>query len=411
MYFFNSFLIFVLMDRKTFIKSTFLKLTSKTYPYGYEDDFVSEMQNIGVLPQDIQKDSQGNYFLKIGESKTIFASHFDTACKSQTPVKHVIDGNIIRTDKTTILGADDKAGVTVMLWMIKNNIPGTYYFFIGEEVGCIGSGLAAKFIEFKGIYDRIISFDRRGTDSIITHQSGTKTCSDEFGKELAKQLNRKGLQYKIDDTGVYTDSAEFTSVISECTNVSVGYYQEHTHNEHQDILHLEKLANACLFVNWEELPTKRDINKVESKWDSFDSRTSTSWNTSGFSKRYTGGNKSWNNSNYSQYDYGQYASNHDEYEDYYGTRYNKRTRRSNKKKWQTEELSGREFFDNGGDLIELKTNNSIQERNYKYEPMKDKFFNTTLSKEEIENIKEQYLDMKNPDDRACYEVMMNALVY
>jgi hypothetical protein len=304
-----------------------------------------------------------------------------------------------------------------MLWMIKNNVPGTYYFFIGEEVGCIGSGLAAKFLEFKGIYDRIISFDRRGTTSIITHQSGTRTCSDEFGKELARQLNNHkiGLEYKIDNTGVYTDSAEFTSVIPECTNVSVGYYQEHTTTEHQDIKHLEKLANACLFVDWESLPTKRDMNKIESKWDSFDSRTNTSWNSRGYStKRYSGStNKSWNNSNYSQYDYGQYGSYHDEdYSDYYGSRYNKKTRRGGKKNWQTEEFSGREFFDNGAELVEIKSNtNFISEKNYKYEPMKDKFFNTSLSKEEVEIVKEQYLDMNNPNDRDCYEVMINALVY
>ncbi len=405
------------MNKESFIKSTFLKLTSKTYPYGYEDDFVKEMQDINVLPKNLEKDTQGNYLLKIGDSRTIFASHFDTACKSQTPVKHVIDGNIIKTDNTSILGADDKAGVTIMLWMIKNNVPGTYYFFIGEEVGCIGSGLAAKFLEFKGIYDRIISFDRRGTTSIITHQSGTRTCSDEFGKELARQLNNHkiGLEYKIDSTGVYTDSAEFTSVIPECTNVSVGYYQEHTTTEHQDIKHLEKLANACLFVDWENLPTKRDMNKIESKWDSFDSRTNTSWNSRGYStKRYSGSTtKSWNNSNYSQYDYGQYGSYHDEeYDDYYGSRYNKKTRRGGGKKWQKEEFSGREFFDNGSELVEIKPNTSfISEKNYKYDPMKDKFFNTSISKEEIEIIKDQYLDMNNPNDRDCYDVMVNALIY
>lgn len=394
---------------KEFIKSTFLKLTSKTYPYGYEDDFVVEMQDISVLPKNLEKDSQDNYFLKIGNSRTIFASHFDTACKNQTQVNHFIDGDIIRTDKTSILGADDKAGVTIMLWMIKHNIPGLYYFFFGEEVGCIGSGLAAKFVEVKGLYDRIISFDRRGTTSIITHQSYTRTCSDEFGKELAKQLNKKGLDYKIDDTGVYTDSAEFTSVIPECTNVSVGYYQEHTTNEHQDIRHLTELANACLFVDWENLPTKRDMTKVESKWDNWGTSTyggtyrnnnSTSWNSRGFSK----GNKTWNNSNFSQYG----GSDHD---DYYVNQ--KKTRRSNKK-------SNREFYDNGSELLEI-TNNvvkgyEIEERinsnsNSKYEPLKEKFLNTSISREEIELIKEQYLDLNDPNDRDVYEVMINSLVY
>ena len=110
--------------------------------------------------------------------------------------------------------------------------------------------MAAKKIKFKGNYDRIISFDRRGTSSIITHQSGTRTCSNEFAFELSKQLNQSGLLYKKDDTGVYTDSAEFVSVIPECTNIAVGYYQEHTFSEHQDIIHLIKLAKACLNVQW-----------------------------------------------------------------------------------------------------------------------------------------------------------------
>jgi len=403
--------------KENFIKSTFLKLTSKTYPYGYEDDFVKEMQEINVLPKNLEKDSQGNYLLKIGDTRTIFASHFDTACKSQTPVIHKIEGDIIRTDKTSILGADDKAGVTIMLWMIKNNVPGTYYFFIGEEVGCIGSGLAAKFIEFKGIYDRIISFDRRGTTSIITHQSGTRTCSDEFGKELARQLNnhRIGLEYKIDDTGVYTDSAEFTSVIPECTNISVGYYQEHTTNEHQDISHLTKLSNACLFVDWDNLPTKRDMNKVESKWDSsysnygrktsYNGGSTTSWNSRGYSK-------TWNNSNFDKYDYGQYDNERDSYYDEYGQSKSTKTRRSNKK-------TNREFYDNGSELVEITNNvvkgfsvkDTVRGLTNKYEPIKDKFLNTSISKEEIELIKEQYLDMNNPEDRNSYEVMINSLVY
>jgi Cft2 family RNA processing exonuclease len=90
------------------IKNTFLKLTSKTYPYGYEDDLVTEMVECGVFPK-LNKDDHGNYFLKIGQSRTIFASHLDTACKAQVNVNHVFDKNIIRTDKTSILGADDKA--------------------------------------------------------------------------------------------------------------------------------------------------------------------------------------------------------------------------------------------------------------------------------------------------------------
>jgi hypothetical protein len=407
------------MNTESYIRSTFLKLTSKTYPYGYEEDLVAEMINTGVFPKNLELDSEGNYFLKIGESRTIFASHFDTACKDQVDVTHVFENNFIKTDKKSILGADDKAGVTILLWLMKNNIPGLYYFFIGEEVGCIGSGLAAKNLQFKGDYDRIISFDRRGTSSIITHQSGTRTCSDEFGVELAKQLNQSGMTYRKDDTGVYTDSAEFTSVIPECTNISVGYYQEHTHSEHQDIVHLTKLAKACLGVKWEELPTKRDMTKVESKWDnygsgsysssSYSSRSYGGWNHNGFSR---GTGNTWNNSNFSKYDHGQY-------EDYPSRK--KKTRRGNTKKRYSDSdfyeddhdiVSGKTYFDNGTNLVDLNNSSTIRvSNNYKYEALKEKFLSTSLSKEEIEIIKEQYLDWNNPDDRDCYEVLINSLVY
>jgi hypothetical protein len=383
-----------------YIKSTFLRLTEWTYPYGYEDDVVSNFSDL--FPNDLQKDEHGNYFLKIGESRTVFASHLDTACKEQVKVNQVIEGNIIKTDGKSILGADDKAGVTVMLWMIKNNIPGLYYFFIGEEVGCIGSGLAAKFYKVKGHFDRIISFDRRGTDSIITHQSGTKTCSDEFANELAKQLNIGSLKFKKDDTGVYTDSAEFTSVIPECTNVSVGYYKEHTFSEHQDIKHLYLLANACLSVQWENLPTKRDMSKVETKWDRWNRSYSTGYN-SGSNYGSSRTTKTWNNSNYHEYDESYSRSFFDD--DEYFNRNSKKTRRGGKK------TKNREFYDNGTELIEVKKHGNkilIENTLSKYDPFKDKFIDSSISEYEIEIIKEQYLDMKDPSDRDCYEILKNS---
>ena len=223
------------MKKDDFIFETFLRLTNKTYPYGYEEGLVEDLLRSGLFPSGIEKDPHGNYFYKIGNSRTIFASHLDTACKEQVGVTHVFEDNMIKTDGKSILGADDKAGVAIMINMINHNISGLYYFFIGEEVGCIGSGLASKYGDFKGKFDRVISFDRRGTDSVITYQSSSRCCSDDFARSLSKQLNLLGMNYKPDDTGVYTDSAEFVDIISECTNLSVGYYKEHTHNESQDI--------------------------------------------------------------------------------------------------------------------------------------------------------------------------------
>lgn len=241
------------------IKETFLRLTSETYPNGTEDDIIR------YLPSNAEKDSAGNYFLKIGNSETVFACHIDTACNYKSNVKHVINGDIIKTDGSTILGADDKAGMCILFYMIQKNIPGLYYFFIGEEVGCIGSKNISKNILLFNKYKRIISFDRRGETSVITHQSRKRTCSDDFADSLIYEYEKSGLILEKDQNGVYTDSAEFTNVIAECTNISVGYMHEHTKNEQQNIFYLEKLAVASAMVDWENLTTKRNVGDIEYK--------------------------------------------------------------------------------------------------------------------------------------------------
>lgn len=247
------------------IKETFLKLTTRTYPHGTEQELFH------LLPNTLQEDEFGNLFIKIGESDAMFTSHLDTATKALCDVVHVFDGDIIKTDGTSILGADDKAGVTIMLNMIEHNIPGLYYFFLGEEVGCIGSRKVAevqKVTKIPGI-NKVISFDRRALTSIITFQSSQRCCSDTFGNALAKEFNEveSTFDYKLDKNGVLTDSIQFISIYPECTNISVGYYSEHTFTERQDISHLEKLAEACLKINWNELPVERDPSKVE--YDSY----------------------------------------------------------------------------------------------------------------------------------------------
>jgi len=245
------------------IKDKFLELTSRTYPHGTEESVFP------LLDSRLQKDEFGNLFIQIGESDVMFTSHLDTATSANTNVNHVFVDKYIKTDGTSILGADDKAGVTIMLNMIENNIPGLYYFFLGEEVGCVGSRKVAtkqKTEKIEGI-NKVISFDRRGNDSVITFQSSQRCCSDVFGEALSKELNLANdtFQYKNDPTGILTDSIQFISIYSECTNISVGYQAEHTFSETQDIEHLEKLAEACLKVDWNSLPVERDPSKTEYK--------------------------------------------------------------------------------------------------------------------------------------------------
>jgi len=242
------------------IRSTFLSLTTMTYPHGHESEVLK------FLPKDLIKDEFDNYYKIIGKSETMFTSHLDTADRKQSKVTIYStekDGDeMFVTDGTSILGADDKAGVSIMLYMMAHNIPGIYYFFDGEEIGGIGSNKVASVFEsiehLKGV-KRCISFDRRNYYSVITQQLGRECCSDEFATELAKELNKSGLKISLDPTGIYTDSASFIDEIAECTNISVGYFSEHTISETQNISFLQRLGKACLDVNWEGLPTVKKV--------------------------------------------------------------------------------------------------------------------------------------------------------
>lgn len=231
----------------------FLELTKWTIPYGKEHELKP------LLPKEIKRDNFGNYYIQIGDKTSVmFTSHLDTYSNISEEVNHVIEDDFIKSDGTTILGADDKAGVTIMLYMIYHKIPGLYYFFIGEERGCIGScKLVDRGKKFKNI-NKIISFDRKGTDSVITHQIDQRTCSDIFASALVEQLNKNGLRYRLDKNGGSTDSYHLGQIYREATNISVGYYNEHKKNEKQSISHLIALSKACLTINWEELPVKRE---------------------------------------------------------------------------------------------------------------------------------------------------------
>jgi len=256
------------------IREMFLNLTKFTVPHGYEDSLKQYM------PKGSTRDEFGNYSITIGNSETLFTSHLDTVSRSVEKVNHIIEGDIIKTDGTTILGGDNKTGVCILLNMIEHNIPGTYYFFAGEEPtakegGLYGSkhALAANPDFFKK-FKRAVCFDRKYQGSIVTRQMARFTCSDEFVNALIKEFAGQGLPFQPDETGWYTDTAVFINVIPEVTNLSSGTYKEHSPDEYVDMSYLEKVADAALHIDWENLPTvrvaKRETSRVENAVHKFD---------------------------------------------------------------------------------------------------------------------------------------------
>jgi hypothetical protein len=171
------------------------------------------------------------------------------------------------------LGGDDTAGVWLMLNLLHSGVPGLYIFFRSEERGSQGSHYMERNEPniLAGI-NKAVALDRRDYFDVITHQGGTRTCSDKFAKAIANQL---GGGYKPCSGGIHCDSANLTYLIPECTNISVGYFQEHTSNEILDLDFIEKLFHKLKGVHWNSLPVDKVVEKKEfaqknlyNSWDS-----------------------------------------------------------------------------------------------------------------------------------------------
>jgi hypothetical protein len=248
------------------VTETFIKLTEYLIPYKEE----SRLEP--YLPAGYKKDEAGNYYIIIGETKTMFTCHLDNYTTKLVKVNHVLfeddkGRKKVKTDEKTPLGSDDKAGMVVMLYMIENKVPGCYYFFIGEEPagfagGCKGSGEIYKLKkEWFKQFDRCIAFDRHDYGSIITRQRGKDCCSKEFAEALATEFAANDLSFKADPTGRYTDSAVFMYTIPEVTNIACGGFHEHTVREMQNLDYLERVCQAAVNINWEKLPTVREAKE------------------------------------------------------------------------------------------------------------------------------------------------------
>ena len=177
------------------------------------------------------------------------------------------------------LGADDGAGIALSLAMINARKPYDFVFYRAEEVGGVGSSDSARFDEDEyRHYKRAIAFDRRGTSDVITHQAGGRCCSDTFAQALADLLTKTSsalntyarnnlpvtgaghLSYAPCSNGIFTDTANLTRLIPECTNISVGYQNEHTEYETLNLTHWSTLCAVLIdpTTDLNTLPTERD---------------------------------------------------------------------------------------------------------------------------------------------------------
>ena len=193
-------------------------------------------------------DSYGNMLCTKGESKTYpcLASHMD-----QVQHNHSKDFEVMcngdrcfgfswKTMEMQGLGADDKNGIYICLECLKRFDVLKVAFFVGEEVGCIGS--KAVNLDFFKDCRFIIEPDRRGSSDLITSMFCGDVCSEDF----IKAIGAEAYGYKP-ERGSITDVGELTEreVGISCLNLSCGYYEAHSDEEYTV---LSELQNCLEFV-------------------------------------------------------------------------------------------------------------------------------------------------------------------
>lgn len=204
-------------------------------------------------------------------SKILWSCHIDTVHPIADDARQVVIWDDAQESTMTAykqdnapLGADDGAGVWLLLEMIDMKVPGTYIFHRGEERGGIGSkAMAAQHSAFLSGFTHAIAFDRRDTCSVITHQASRRCCSQPFALQLSAKLSSPFYEIKPDSGGIYTDTREYTGLIGECTNVSVGYYNEHTGSEMLDLQFLYYLRDKMISTDFSTLVSERKAGEVD----------------------------------------------------------------------------------------------------------------------------------------------------
>jgi hypothetical protein len=215
-------------------------------PAGSETEKRFVRDYVDTIPG-IARDGYGNRFLRVGDSPVLWSSHTDSVHRVGGQQTIARDGDLIRLAAgetiATCLGADCATGAWLMRQMALRGVAGFYVWHRDEEIGGHGSSWLAK----KGgaLFDGIrfaIALDRRGKDSIITHQ-GERCCSEDFARSIMPMLP---VGFLPDDTGVFTDTANYIDCVAECSNLSVGYERAHSKDETQDMrFALELLESLC----------------------------------------------------------------------------------------------------------------------------------------------------------------------
>lgn len=201
----------------------------------------------------IVQDDLGNLFCTKGESETYpcLAAHLDQVQRKHSKDfeciegKDVVFGYSAKSRELQGLGADDKNGIFICLECLKKYDILKVAFFVGEEIGCVGSnGCDLGF--FKDCRF-IIEPDRMNGYDLITSMFVGDVCSKEFFDAISLAASE---HHYTEDVGSITDVGSLVErgVGISCLNLSCGYYDSHTDKEFTVLSELENCLDMVCYI-------------------------------------------------------------------------------------------------------------------------------------------------------------------
>ncbi len=170
-------------DRDRLVQ-TFLDLVRIDSPSGEEEVMAEEVgRRLAALGAEVRRDAYGNVIARLGSGAPPFllSAHLDTV-EPGRGIRPVIEGDSIRTDGTTVLGGDPKAGVAAILEALTSlHAAGVAYrpvevvFTRGEESGLLGS----RNLDYRMVTARQgVVLDGEGSVSEITNEAPAQYLVD-----------------------------------------------------------------------------------------------------------------------------------------------------------------------------------------------------------------------------------------
>lgn len=281
-----------IMSYRRQYRSQGIALFAKEWLIPKLQEIVSQLEKAGytVATKVINSDGTGhgyhNFMFDVSKDndfgKTLYVAHYDTVDRDtgfsearyghgapthsdkvqltrknvsvRDGVAFIDESNVLNSD-VACLGADDGAGLAVMLNLMANGVLGGYCFTTGEEVGGVGADAVLQHAEpFLKQYDFALEIDRRGTKDMVYEQSVGECASKAFAQWLIDEL---GMGHELSNRGSYTDVATFAEVIPENVNIASGYINAHSADEQVLLPYLDQLAEALRKVDWSKAKAER----------------------------------------------------------------------------------------------------------------------------------------------------------